>query len=213
MPSYLSVVNWSKYQHYKDRCPPWIKIHLSTLSDYAFTCLPDASKAHLILIWLLASRTENRFYNDPRWIQKQIGTDKPPNIKALITAGFLTMSQDASNPLAECLQDAPLTEERRGEESNRGEQSREDCPEPEADSTPPSPSVMSFVTVGKTKTWDLTQSLLDEWRVLFPGVDVLGECRSALAWTNANPTKRKTVRGMERFLVGWLVKEQNRSRR
>ena len=52
---------WWKYQHYKlMRNPPWIKLHASTLEDYDFGRLQDASKMHLCAIWLLASRTENK---------------------------------------------------------------------------------------------------------------------------------------------------------
>ena len=54
------------YQHYKDRAPPWIKLHVKTLESYKFSRLQDASKAHLMLIWLLASRTGNNLPYDPR---------------------------------------------------------------------------------------------------------------------------------------------------
>ena len=37
--------NWSHFQHYKDRCPPWIKLHKELLNDRAFMTLPTASKA------------------------------------------------------------------------------------------------------------------------------------------------------------------------
>ena len=52
--NYLRVKNWEKFQHYKDRTPPWIKLYRDLLNDYEFSCLQDASKAHLMLIWLLA---------------------------------------------------------------------------------------------------------------------------------------------------------------
>ena len=43
-----------------------------------------------------------------------------------------------------------------------------------------------------------------------PGVDILGEARKALAWANANPTKRKTARGMAKFLLSWMGRVQDR---
>jgi hypothetical protein len=57
---YLRVKNWAEFQHYKDRNPPWIKLHRALLDDYEFARLPDASKAHLVLIWLLASQSDGR---------------------------------------------------------------------------------------------------------------------------------------------------------
>ena len=57
---YFRVKNFERFQHYKDRSPPWIKLYNDLLDDYAFTCLQDASKLHQILIWLVASRTGNK---------------------------------------------------------------------------------------------------------------------------------------------------------
>ena len=55
-----------------------------------------------------------------------------------------------------------------------------------------------------SQIWALTQSQADTWTELYRSTDVLGECRRALAWVEANPTKRKTPSGMPKFMVGWL---------
>ena len=119
---YLAVRNWEKFQHYKDRSPPWIKLHRTLLDDYEFSALPDDTKAHLMLIWVLASQLSGRVPAEPKFLAAKIGANKPPNLKLLIDQGFLIQEQDASNTLAECKQDAsePLAfarsrEERRGE--------------------------------------------------------------------------------------------------
>lgn len=57
--------------------------------------------------------------------------------------------------------------------------------------------------------WWLSQGQVDEWRQVFPDLDVLGECRVAHAWCTANAGKRKTPAGMNRFLVRWLTKAHN----
>lgn len=105
--TYLRVVNWEKYQHYKDRTPPWIKLHAEILNDYKFACLQDASKSHLILIWVLASQLENKIPNDPRWVKNKIGATEDVDLKSLVDKGFLDRYQDASAVLAEC---SPETE-------------------------------------------------------------------------------------------------------
>ena len=77
--------------------------------------------------------------------------------------------------------------------------------------------VMEFPVVGKKSKgskplmWQLRQDRIDQWREAFPAVDVLAECRRALAWINDNPTKRKTANGMPRFLGSWLGRVQDRS--
>lgn len=63
-------------------------------------------------------------------------------------------------------------------------------------------SILEFPCNGEQKTWILTDKQLSEWAGLYPGLDVLGECRKALAWVLAN--ERKTARGMPKFLVSWL---------
>lgn len=72
------------------------------------------------------------------------------------------------------------------------------------------PAVMEFPCDGNPDAWRLMQSQVDEWQRLFPKLDVAAECRGALAWVLASPERRKTARGMPRFLVGWFGRATNR---
>lgn len=117
----LSVRNFERYQHYKDRTPPWIKLYNDVLDDYRFERLQDASKAHLILIWLLASRTNNRIPNDPEWIARKIGATEEIDLQALIEAEFIVDNQDGKQLASKALD---LARSREGE--GEGEESRED---------------------------------------------------------------------------------------
>jgi hypothetical protein len=90
----LAVKNFNKFQHYKDRNPPWIKLHVSLLKDYEFSSLPDAAKSHLMSIWILASMMENRIPNDPEWIERQINSTEPIDLDLLIETGFLIETED-----------------------------------------------------------------------------------------------------------------------
>jgi hypothetical protein len=106
MNEFLSVRNFAAHQHYKDRSPPWIKLHAKVLTDYEFSCLPDASKAHLMLIWVLASKLDNRIPNDAAWIGRQIGATSPVDIQVLVNHGFLILGQGDSGRISKRLQDA-----------------------------------------------------------------------------------------------------------
>lgn len=109
---YLAVKKYEEFQHYKHRTPPWIKLYTRLLSDYDFGCLQDASKLHLIMIWLLASRLDNCVPWDENWIRKQTGLNDAIDLQVLVDKGFLYIcKQDASTVLAERKQDAlPETE-------------------------------------------------------------------------------------------------------
>jgi len=93
---YLTIKNFEKFQHYKERNPPWIKIHAKIFRDYEFSCLPDACKLQLILMWLLASQLDNKIPNNPEFIKQQIGVNGEIELEALILQGFLIVQTDDS---------------------------------------------------------------------------------------------------------------------
>ena len=61
-------------------------------------------------------------------------------------------------------------------------------------------------------THGVTESKVNTWKELFPAVDVKQELNKMRAWSDANPSKRKTKRGVERFIVNWLSREQDKGR-
>lgn len=77
---------------------------------------------------------------------------------------------------------------------------------PEAAKPPPSgPPVLTYPTIGtEAKEWHLTEPKLAEYVEAFPALDVLAECRKALQWLRDDPGRRKTPKGMPKFLGGWL---------
>lgn len=103
--------NWASFQHYKDRNPPWIKLHKGLLNDRAYTRLPIASKALAPLLWLLASESKEGSFEAEveelafrlRMTEKEITQGLDP----LIKSGFFMPVQSDSNVLAEGLQVAP----------------------------------------------------------------------------------------------------------
>lgn len=51
----LRVKDWSSFQSYKDRKPPWIRLHKTLLDNYEFHSLSINARAILPMLWLLAS--------------------------------------------------------------------------------------------------------------------------------------------------------------
>lgn len=121
MTATFRVKNYDKFQHYKDRAPPWIKLYSALLENYEFGLLPDASKAHLIAIWLLASRYNNVVPLDKGWVGKRINATDDVDLDALIKAGFLLTDQSRSDVLAPGKQDAMPEREKEAEGETEGE--------------------------------------------------------------------------------------------
>ena len=49
-----------------------------------------------------------------------------------------------------------------------------------------------------------------EWQKAYPAVDVEQELREMRAWCQANPKLRKTKKGVRRFIVSWLARQQDK---
>ena len=114
--------NWSQFQHYKNRNPPWIKLHKPLLDDYEFQCLPLASKALAPMLWLLASESQEHETGAIDGDYKKLAfrlrlTEKvlEEAIKALIDKGFFTVEDDDSALLAERKRLAILEKEKEAE--------------------------------------------------------------------------------------------------
>lgn len=51
----LRVKNWASFQHYRDRSPPWIKLHRGLLDNMDYYKLSPMAAKVLPLLWLIAS--------------------------------------------------------------------------------------------------------------------------------------------------------------
>ncbi|URK87750.1 hypothetical protein LP421_07895 [Rhizobium sp. RCAM05350] len=85
----LKVKNWEQFQHYKDRNPPWIKLHFALLASEDWVTLDDASKLLAVVCMLIASRNNGMVPNNPAYLKRVAYLNKAPNLKPLIECGFL----------------------------------------------------------------------------------------------------------------------------
>lgn len=84
------------------------------------------------------------------------------------------------------------------------------CPEPEP--APDRKQVISLTLNDKSEYW-IYGDQVEQWSELFPAVDIMQELRKMKSWLDSNPNRRKTKRGILRFVNSWLSKEQDRPRR
>lgn len=78
---------------------------------------------------------------------------------------------------------------------------------------PPDPQAKYRIILVDKTYFDVTQKMIDEYRGLYPAVDVEQEFRKMVGWCDANPNNRKTRTGAKRFINSWLSRAQDRARR
>lgn len=83
--------------------------------------------------------------------------------------------------------------------------SGEQTSEPEAD--------VEAIILNDGSEWKPTEALFAEYVRLYQNVDVKQEFNEMRLWCLSNPKRRKTRRGVKRFVNGWLSREQDKGYR
>lgn len=58
--------------------------------------------------------------------------------------------------------------------------------------------------------FSVTESLVSEFETLYPAVNVRQALRNQRGWLLSDLRRRKTARGIKKFITGWLAKDQDR---
>lgn len=101
---FLAVKDFESFQHYKLQkkgwTPPWIKLFAALLRDYHFRQLSDASRFHLIGLWLIAAHHKNRIPYDLTYIASELSAKNAVDLDELIQHGWLipTEHPTGTNP-------------------------------------------------------------------------------------------------------------------
>jgi hypothetical protein len=167
----LTPKNWSSFQHYKDRAPAWIKLHKGLLNDYAFACLPVASRALAPLLWLLASEYEEGkiegSLQEFAFRLHMTEGDLAEALNPLIEAGFFAVD---STSLAERSQPASL--------EKRREQDKTETEKKVGADAPPSSGGIFF----ESGVIRLTRKDYEKWRDAFSNLDLKAELIGLTEW-------------------------------
>ena len=81
----------------------------------------------------------------------------------------------------------------------------EQATEPEAD--------VAAIILNDGTEWKPTKALFEEYKRLYPNVDVKQQFNVMRGWCISNPSKRKTKKGVTRFVNSWLSREQDKGYR
>ena len=89
------------------------------------------------------------------------------------------------------------------------------CAEPPVSgrSTPaakPQPTPSEFnIPLNDGTFYNVPKENIEVYKRLYPAVDVEQALRNMIGWCMGNPTRRKTQRGVKRFITGWLAGDQD----
>jgi len=144
----ITPKNWRDFQHYKDRNPPWIRLHKGLLDNFEFQSLPVASRALAPMLWLLASDSVDGLIDaEPKKLAFRLRmslSEVVEALKPLIDNGFFIAEQVDSKALADCLRGAvPEAEAEREAETFTEAEAEAGCEDPAV--AEPSPRALVLV--------------------------------------------------------------------
>lgn len=108
----MKIKNWHKFQHFKDRKPPWIKLYKDLLDNPDWFSLKDKDARLLVHLWLLASEDKTLTGTLPsiRTIAFRLRTTEREISKGLQALGDWLYQDDTELISSRYQDDAPETE-------------------------------------------------------------------------------------------------------
>ena len=198
----VKIKNWSKYQSYKDRKPPWIRFHRSMLDEYKFQMMSADARAMLPMFWLLACEHE-----DPKsglvTLSLQEISFRLRQSEHLVTKVMLELQ---ANDFIECNESVTKAYQESSENVTTETETETETENTSAEK--PKKPIFNFDT-GEFENLD--EVIIQKWQEAYPAVDVYQEIKQATAWLMSNPKNRKS--DYRRFLNNWLSRAQDRAPR
>jgi len=192
----MRIKHWNKFQHFKDRKPPWVKLYRDLLDDLDWHELDAQASKVLVMLWLIASEDEGRI----------------PSIKTLAFRLRMTEKQtnDCLNKLSHWLEhdDISAISERYQNDSLETETETETETEKEKRqkatdvATPVGVSEIvwqDFRNHRKAKKAQVTQRVVDE----------IAKQAMLAGWSLEEAMKETVVRNWQTFKAEWVSVKQN----
>lgn len=105
----MHIKNWKKFQHFKDRKPPWVKLYRDLLDDLEWHELDPKAAKVLVMLWLIASEDEGRIPTTKQLAFRLRMSEKETEVCVSKLSHWL--GQDDINTISERYQDDALETE------------------------------------------------------------------------------------------------------
>ena len=195
----MKIKNWSKFQHFKDRKPPWVKLYRDLLDDIEWHELDPKAAKVLTMLWLIASEDDG---NIPSTKQLAFRLRMPEKeTEVCISKLSHWLEQDDDSTISERYQDDALETERETEKEREKETKKATIV-----ATPIGVSQEvwdSFVKQRKTKKAQITELVI---------AGIQREANKA-GWSLENALNEIVVRNWQSFKAEWVKEKQSHSER
>lgn len=94
------IRNWEKFQHFKDRRPPWVKLYRDILDNADWFYLSPVAAKALVMLWLVASESDGRLpdIDTLAWRLRMKNEEMESVIETLIDSEFVAEDHSDSAP-------------------------------------------------------------------------------------------------------------------
>jgi len=195
----MKIKNWSKFQHFKDRKPPWVKLYRDLLDDIEWHELDPKAAKVLTMLWLIASEDDG---NIPSTKQLAFRLRMPEKeTEVCISKLSHWLEQDDDSTISGRYQDDALETERETETEREKETKKATIV-----ATPIGVSQEvwdSFVKQRKTKKAQITELVI---------AGIQREANKA-GWSLENALNEIVVRNWQSFKAEWVKEKQSHSER
>lgn len=95
-------------------------------------------------------------------------------------------------------------------EKEREDENKLLCAELDKPATPHEVPAVATLPLSNGEDYPITQEQIAEWSKVFPAVDIPYQLGRMKVWCEANPKKKKTRRGILKFVTNWLGNRQDK---
>ena len=177
------IKNWDKFQHYKHRNPPWVKLHTDLLISPDWLFLSDHSRLIMLCCMMVASRYAGHIPADTVLFKRLCRLQGNVNFKPLIECGFLIDLLADASACKQMRTNAPTETETETEtEKNKNRKVTADG---------------GSKYVFESGVIRINKKDMDRWRSTFTEIDVPAELEGMVGWAaEQGPNWFHAVRGL-----------------
>jgi len=164
----ISLKNWSRHQHYKNRDPPWVKLYRDILTSESWVVGTDLSRLLQVACILLAARYSNQIPRSWNVLRKVTSLDCTEAefeaaLAHLISTNFLEIQVRVATP-KECEQLASKALDKCSSEESRAEKSRAEGDARTRDGVPHGTRDVGTALTGMSMAEEALAGVLNAWR-------------------------------------------------